>query len=277
MENKTLTIKEKLLKLTKELEVVAFEEAALEARLLLLYAMNMKNEELILSLNNAYDAKYDEKLDKALKRRLLHEPIQYILGSWEFMGLEFRVDKRVLIPRQDSETLVEHALELIKEKGYKSVLDMCTGSGCMGISLKKIADADVTLADISGDALDVAKENAALNGVNVKTVESDLFENIDGKFDLIVTNPPYLTHEDMNALQSEVEYEPKLALFGGDDGLEVYRRIAKEAVKYLNEGGAILLEVGIGQAEDVCDMFEERTYTVKDLNRIERVVVCLKG
>lgn len=159
-------------------------------------------------------------LGEMLARRLAGEPLQYILGEWELMGLPFRVDARALIPRQDTEMLVEAALGLIKERGYRTVLDLCCGTGCIGISLAALSGAAVTLADISADALALARENAEKNGVCARMTETNLFSNIKRSFDLIACNPPYLSDADMAALQREVRFEPALALYGGADGLD---------------------------------------------------------
>ena len=216
-----------------------------------------------------------EKIKEWVSRRCTREPLQYILGEWELMGLPFRVDARALIPRQDTETLVEAALGLIKERGYRTVLDLCCGTGCIGISLAALSGAAVTLADISADALALARENAEKNGVCARVTETDLFSNIKRSFDLIACNPPYLSDADMAALQREVRFEPALALYGGADGLDFYRRIRTEYAAHLNPGGALLLEVGFGQAAAVCALFGENAYALRDLCGVERVVaVC---
>ena len=188
------------------------------------------------------------------------------------MGLRFKTDARVLIPRQDTETLCEEAIKLIKSRGYKTCLDMCTGSGCIGISLAKIAGVEATLADISEAALELSRENAKANGVNIKTIKTDMFTGIVDKYDIIVCNPPYLTDDDMNSLQKELEFEPENALYGGPDGLDFYRRIANDYKAALNEEGALLLEVGIYQANDVAKMLGGARI-IKDILGIERTVI----
>ena len=230
---------------------------------------------LLSRQSDIFPGEYEKMLGEMLARRLAGEPLQYILGEWELMGLPFRVDARALIPRQDTETLVEAALGLIKERGYRTVLDLCCGTGCIGINLAALSGAAVTLADISVDALALARENAEKNGVCARVMETDLFSNITGSFDLIACNPPYLSDADMAALQREVRFEPALALYGGEDGLDFYRRIRTEYAAHLNQRGALLLEVGFGQAAAVCALFGENAYVLRDLCGVERVVaVC---
>ena len=213
-----------------------------------------------------------EELDRAVERRLKREPLQYVLGEWYFMGLPFRVSPAALIPRQDTETLCEEALRLIRERGYRTLLDICTGTGCIAISLKTLSGIETAASDISPEALALARENAAKNGAEISFFEADLFEGL-GKYDIVTANPPYIPAPEMAALQEEVRFEPALALEGGSDGLDCYRRIAEEAPAHINNGGALLMEVGCGQAEAVAAMFPERETTViKDLNGIDRVV-----
>lgn len=220
------------------------------------------------------------QLDSWLARRAKGEPLQYIEGVAWFMGLEFGVDARVLIPRQDTETLVECALELLEGMQNPAVMDMCTGSGAIGVSVKRLCPkAKVTLTDISSDALFVARTNAMKLGAQVEALQGDLYGAVPGRaFDMILCNPPYLTGQDMQQLQKEVTYEPALALFGGEDGLECYRRIADGLKDHLNPGGYVLLEVGMGQDQDVLKLVTDaidcaETQVVEDLNGIARVVI----
>ncbi|MBE5790849.1 MAG: peptide chain release factor N(5)-glutamine methyltransferase [Clostridiales bacterium] len=219
-----------------------------------------------------------EIMNVRLDRREKGEPLQYIENTAYFMDFEFYVDENVLIPRQDTETLVELALKKIGGIQKPDVLDMCTGSGAIAVSLSLYRkDACVTASDISFGAIEVAKKNAGRLNANVGFVLSDLFESIPEKrYDLITINPPYLTKEDMLTLQREVQAEPSIALFGGDDGLEVYRRIARDVYRYLKPGGYVLLEVGLGQEKDVLTLFtNECTWesgVQKDLCGVDRVV-----
>ena len=211
-----------------------------------------------------------ESIDGIAKRRAQGEPLQYILGKWEFMGLPFYTRPCALIPRQDTETLCEEALK-INGRG-KTLLDLCCGTGCIGVSLAKLGGFEVTFGDISRDCLALARENAALNGIPGKFLLTDMFSDISDSFDLICVNPPYIPTSELASLQAEVKREPVLALDGGADGLDFYRRIARDYAAHLNPGGHMLLEVGIGQAEGVGAMFR-RPRIVKDVCGVDRVVV----
>lgn len=210
-----------------------------------------------------------ESIDGIAKRRAQGEPLQYILGKWEFMGLPFYTRPCALIPRQDTETLCEEALK-INGRG-KTLLDLCCGTGCIGVSLAKLGGFEVTFADISPDCLALARENAALNGVAGSFVLTDMFGNISGSYDMICVNPPYIPTSELASLQAEVKREPVLALDGGADGLDFYRRIARDYATHLSPGGTLLMEVGAGQAEDVAAMFP-KAEIIKDICGIERVV-----
>lgn len=209
-----------------------------------------------------------ESIDGIVKRRAQGEPLQYILGKWEFMGLPFYTRHCALIPRQDTETLCEEALSI----GGKTLLDLCCGTGCIGVSLAKLGGFEVTFGDISPDCIALARENAALNGVSGSFVLTDMFGNISGSYDMICVNPPYIPTSELASLQAEVKREPVLALDGGADGLDFYRRISRDYAAHLNPGGHMLLEVGIGQAEGVGAMFR-RPRIVKDVCGVDRVVV----
>ena len=220
-----------------------------------------------------------ERLNAMLSRRAAGEPVQYILESADFMGLKYHVDKRVLIPRQDTETLVENALIALSGIPDPVVLDLCCGSGCIGLSLKSLCPrAQVVLTDVSKDALEVAKLNAERLSVDAEFHHGDLYRAVGrARFDLIASNPPYIPHIDLAGLQREVRHEPMLALDGGRDGLDFYRRIAEGAPKHLNPGGAIYLEAGIGQADAILGLLRDNidcadSGIIKDLNHIDRVV-----
>lgn len=215
-------------------------------------------------------------------------PVQYIIGHEKFCGLDFVVNEDVLIPRPETELLVETARELIvgtRVQGPGSlVLDLCTGSGCIAIALagaltKDAIDCKIVASDISDKALDIARSNAQRLGVSDKVdfLNSDLFTNINGKFDIIISNPPYIAKSEFDTLQKEVLREPRIALAGGHDGLDFYRRIIKDAPSHLNPGGHILFEVGFGQAGKVKSIIESGGFNVvavnKDFNGIDRVVI----
>jgi release factor glutamine methyltransferase len=210
-------------------------------------------------------------------RRAKREPLQYILGTQEFMGLEFEVAPGVLIPRYDTEVLVEAALKCAGDA--KKVLDIGLGSGCIAIALaKKLTEAEVWGVEQSRQALDLSRRNAERNGAAIKIAEGSLFAPVSGgQFDLIVSNPPYIPSADINTLQPEVrDYEPREALDGGEDGLDFYRQIVPLASDYLNPGGWLLVEIGIGQSASVRGMFAESGFSdlfvTKDAASIERVV-----
>lgn len=215
-------------------------------------------------------------LKNALERRIKGEPCAYITGETEFMSLPFKVNKNVLIPRQDTENLIEFLMEKIG-KGAK-ILDLCTGSGCIGISLKKyIENSIVTMVDISEGAISVAKENALLNNVEVNIIKDDVLNpsyNYE-KYDLIVSNPPYIEEDVVETLEKTVkDFEPRLALDGGKDGLVFYRKIARDFKKHLN--GRLAFEIGFNQGETVKEILEENGYenieVIKDYNGNNRIV-----
>ena len=210
-------------------------------------------------------------------RRQGREPLQYILGTQPFMGCSFYVDERVLIPRQDTETLCAQALQNAPEPG--AALDLCTGSGARAFVIKKAMPAlSVSASDISEDALTLARQNAALNGVSVDFRAGDLFAPFEGeRFSMIVSNPPYIPTGDLPALQEEVRREPALALDGGEDGLSFYRRIAREAPDHLTQDGVLLLEIGCDQAQAVCGLLREAGFAapqvVRDTAGRDRVII----
>ncbi len=214
-----------------------------------------------------------KKANEYADRLLDGEPLDYVLGNSEFCGIKLKVDKRVLIPRFETEVLAETAVKLLDGES-KSVLDLCTGSGCIAAYIARNSAAAVTASDLSDDALEVAREN--LKGLGVDIVKSDMFENIDGKFDLIVSNPPYVRSGDIAELSKQVTCQPHMALDGGDDGLKFYRIIAERAREHLNPNGAIAVEVGYDQAESVSALFAKlgKTSVIKDLDGKDRIVVC---
>lgn len=218
--------------------------------------------------------KYIDEVNKVIEQRISGRPLWYCIGDTDFYGYKINVDERVLIPRPETEILVEKALKYIKKD--TKVLDLCTGSGAIAIAINKESDAVVTAVDISEDALSLACENAKLNDANVNFVKSDMFENLSGqKFDVIVSNPPYIKRQDIGCLQKEVkDFEPTLALDGGEDGFDFYRIISKKAKDYLNENGVLLLECGIGQAQEIKEMLTgfSQIEIIKDYENIERIV-----
>ncbi|MBR6007241.1 MAG: peptide chain release factor N(5)-glutamine methyltransferase [Clostridia bacterium] len=249
-----MTLREILIRTAERLRPVSGDDANAEARELVSFALGRRigfsDKELTLGGDRA------EKLESCIERRLAHEPLQYIIGEWDLMGLTFSVTPDVLIPRQDTETLCEIAEKLIRERGYKRLLDLCTGSGCIGLAVGKRTGAAVTLADISAEALAVAKTNAAALGVPARLVQSDLFSAFGGEeFDIITVNPPYIPSAVIETLSPEVQREPRLALDGGADGLALYRRIREDFASHLAPGGTLLMEIGFDQGESVPALF----------------------
>lgn len=243
----------------------------------------IKRSEFYLKENDDLLAEDQQHFETALKERGTRVPLQYILGNQEFMGLSFQVNSSVLIPRQDTETLVELVLSsLTGEEGREyTVLDLGTGSGCIAVSIKKYHPAvRITASDVSKQALLVAKENARANGTEMSLIRSDLFDNINDRFDRIVSNPPYIPTADILSLEPEVaSFEPVTALDGHEDGLYYYRRIAENAAEHLTEDGMLFLEIGFDQGREVSDILREagfRNVTVrKDLTGNDRVVSAL--
>ena len=215
-----------------------------------------------------------KRIKEIVIKRLEGRPLWYIIGDTDFYNCKIKVDERALIPRPETEMLAELAVKSLEE-GDK-VLDLCTGSGCIAVSIAKNCRGkriSVTGADLSDAAVMLAGENARLNGVNVDFIQSDMFQSVRGRFNLIVCNPPYIKSGDIPALQKEVrEYEPRIALDGGADGLDFYRRIAKSIRSYIAREGVLLLECGEGQAEDILKLFEKRDYAmvIKDFNGTDR-------
>lgn len=244
-------------------------EAQAETDWILCKALDVRRSELN-QRKQLNQAQYKEAMD-ILAHRKTGEPLDYILGKSEFYGLSVSVTHDVLIPRMETEILADEAIRRIGD-GNIDVLDLCTGSGCVALAVAKNTQAHVTASDISDAALAVAKKN--LEGTDVQLVHSDLFAQIDGKFDMIVSNPPYIRKSEIANLSKEVQCQPALALDGGDDGLDVYRRIAQEYKSKLRAGGVLMLEIGYDQAQDIKDIFAGATVDiVKDLDGNDRVVI----
>lgn len=215
-----------------------------------------------------------DKINAIVSDRIKGRPLWYCVGDTDFYGYTLKVDERVLIPRPETELLVEKALEIVKNDSV--VLDLCTGSGAIAIAVNKEKGVKTLAVDKSIDALELAKENAKIVGADVEFIESDMFSALNGnKFDVIISNPPYIKREDLSSLQSEVkDFEPIMALDGGEDGLDFYKIIANNAKDYLNVGGVLLLECGIGQATDIAEMLKgfSSVEIIKDYENIDRIV-----
>ena len=258
-----------------------------EAELVLTDILNCSRLMLRLNGSMPLERSVSSALACVLKRRIKAEPLQYILGETEFMGLAFKVDSRVLIPRPETEIIVERALELSGNLRQARILDMGTGSGCIAVSLAKLLPAAfLTGTDISAPALEVAQYNARFHKAEerIRFIESDLFaaKELQGSaFDLIVSNPPYIRSKEIDRLQPEIQYEPRLALDGGVDGLEYFRRIIREAPSYLKPQGLLVLEMGLGQRKHIEGMLRQSkayktTEVIRDYNGIARVIVARK-
>ena len=236
--------------------------------------LGVSKTELVLTRD--ISNKVAKKINQIAKVRLKGVPVEKIFKKAYFYGLRFKVSDAVLSPRQDSEILVDEAIAVISQNGYKTMLDLCTGSGCLAVSVKKNCRVEVTASDISKKAVKVAKQNARLNGAEIKLICSNMFEKITGKFDVIISNPPYIETGEIASLQREVrEHDPHLALDGGTDGLDFYRIIANNLTKHLNAGGMLILEIGETQKEQVKEIFKafEFIKCVKDYGELDRVMI----
>ena len=267
-----------------ELNTKKIDESNLKVRLLLSHILGEKKEYLIIHSEDEVNKIYVDSFIKGIDYLKKSMPIQYITNSVEFMGLDFYVDKNVLIPRPDTEILVEEVIDLVKQikeslKRKIRILDLCTGSGAIAISLTRLLKDNViiTCSDISLKALEVVKINAEKNDVNIKILNSNMFNNIEEKYDIIVSNPPYIESNVLDTLSNEVKNEPIIALDGGIDGLDYYRIIAINAKKYLYSNGYIALEIGYNQKDKVINLLKEHNYkniySKKDLGGNDRIVV----
>ena len=263
-------------------------DADIDARLLLQDAAGCSGAELVLREKDPVPGPVWEKYQRAVRMRCCRMPLQQITQRADFMGIPLKVSDQVLIPRQDTETLAEEAIRRIQaaKDGKDSaiagtrirVLDLCTGSGCLIISLCRFCPGiEAVACDISESALDIARQNAENSGADVTFLQGDLFEGVEGKFDFILSNPPYIRTEDIRSLMEEVrDHEPRIALDGGTDGLRYYRRIAQQAPRYLKSGGNLLLEIGADEGEDVCAILSHFGFcgisVIRDLAGLDRVV-----
>ena len=262
------------------------EDAIIKADILIQFVLNMDKMQLIINQENEVSKENENMYLTYIEQVISGKPVQYITNEQEFMNLKFYVDENVLIPQPDTEILVEEAIKTIDEirpeKNIK-VLDLCTGSGAIAIAIKKYAEdtkkqIEVYASDISEEAIKIAEKNAKRNDIHINFILSDMFQKMQEKdFDIILSNPPYIETQTISSLSKEVQYEPHMALDGGEDGLEFYRVIAKNAHEYLNKNGSILLEIGYNQKKKVMQIFEEaKKYSnircIKDLSDNDRVI-----
>lgn len=255
-----------------------FETYSLDVEVLLMNVTSFSKTELYLNTDYTLKDEELENFEKFFNRRLKNEPIAYIIGKCEFMGMEFLLNSHTLIPRPDTEILVEKAIEIINKNNFKNGIDIGTGSGAIAISLAKYCDINIDAVDINEKALEICEKNAHLNNIkNIKFIQSDIFLNINNKYDIIVSNPPYIKTKEIDKLEKNVkDYEPLLALDGGEDGLIFYEKIIKQAERYLNKDGYLMFEIGHDQAKDVKKLMENNNFynitVLKDLSGLDRVV-----
>ena len=273
------TVGEALRWAAERLAAAGVPEPRLDAEYLLAEALGVKRLPMLADKGRALTDREAAAFEQALSRRAAREPLQYILGSQSFMGFPFRTDPRALIPRNDTEALCEEALRHLRP-GDRA-LDLCTGSGALAVSLKKLCPgARVVASDLSADALALARENADALGAEVEFRQGDLFAPVAGeRFQLVVSNPPYVPETLRGRLQAEVEREPALALFAGPDGLRFYRRIAREAPGHLAPRGRLILEIGDGQGDAVSALLEkefEEIRVLNDLSGLPRVISAVR-
>lgn len=261
----------------KMLAQAGIDEAELDARYILEYITGLNSAQYFIHSEDIIEKDKAEEFFRLIERRSKRIPLSYVIGTRDFFGLTFKVDENVLIPEQETELLVE---EVIKHSEGKSVLDMCTGSGCIAISIALFGKpSKVAASDISEKALKVARENAkSLKAGEISFIQGDMFENVTDKFDIIVSNPPYIETGEIDELMPEVrDYIPRLALDGDIDGLKFYRIISKEAVKKLNKNGRIFYEIGYNQSRAVASILLENGFTdvkiMKDYSGLDRIVM----
>lgn len=276
-----MTVAKAVNNIKEKLSAAGIDTASLDAQLIAGKALNMTRVQILTYPDKILTEEEKCKINEMFLKRINRMPMQYILGECEFMGLNFKVNSNTLIPRGDTEILVEKAIELINENNYKYVLDIGTGSGAIAVSIAKYTGAKVTAVDISNEAIMVAKENATNNEVNIEFINSDLFEDVTGSYDLIVSNPPYIEKDVIKTLEPDVkDYEPVIALDGGCDGLDFYKSITKDCCKYLNENGSIIFEIGYNQGEVVSSLLSAYNFgkisVKKDLAGLDRVVIGYK-
>lgn len=277
-----MTIMEAIKKGMIELKNSNIESPKLKSRLLMQFTLNKPRQYVIVNDMEELNENQRKKYFDAILKMKKGIPLEHITHQKEFMKLNFFVDENVLIPRQDTEILVEEVIKIAQKINAKKILDLCTGSGAIAVSLAKyLPETEITAIDISNEALKIAKKNAINNQVEnqITFISSDMFTNLnDEKFDIIVSNPPYIKRNVIDTLDEEVKKEPHIALDGGEDGLYFYKKIIKESYQYLKYGGYLCLEIGFDQKIDVIELIEneekfENTYSKKDLYDNDRIVI----
>ena len=257
-------------------------EAQLDAEVLLCGVLKIKRNNLVTLRQETINQEQYQQYQNFLKRRIKGEPVDYILGNSEFMGLPFKVNSNVLIPRPETELIVEQANKFIKENKSKTILDLCTGSGAIAVSVAYYNDVTVVASDISEKALQVAKDNAITNKVSnkIEFIKSNMFDNIiDKKFDIIISNPPYVTEKEYKGLEKEIFFEPETAFLAGEDGLDFYRIIANKVSQHLNPKGILLLELNANISLQIAELFSAFLFVkiIKDYSNLDRILIAQNG
>lgn len=277
-----MTIMDAIKKGMIELKNSNIESPKLKSRLLMQYVLNQTRQYIIVNDLNQISKEDEERYFVGISKLRAGVPLEHITHQREFMKLNFYINENVLIPRQDTEILVEEVINIAKRIKNPKILDLCTGSGAIAVSLAKyLIESEITATDISNKALEIAKKNAKINEVEnrITFISSDLFTNIpEEKYDIIVSNPPYIKRNVIETLDEQVRKEPYMALDGGLDGLDFYRRIIKNSYEYLKYHGFLCLEIGFDQKIDVIELIEneekfENTYSKKDLFDNDRIIV----
>lgn len=280
-----MNVKETVQRAAEELKEAGIEEYRLEAELFMAEVLHTDRLGILTDGSREVSAEERAAFDKMICRRKKHEPFAYIVGRREFMGLNFSVKEGILIPRPDTEILVESVIEASKQHGFKTSAEVGVGSGCISVSLAAYTDMMCFGTDISPTAVETAEKNSAENSTADKTrfFLGDIFSGLpEMTFDVIVSNPPYIREKDMDTLMTDVkDYEPTTALYGGVDGLDFYRRITAEGKPLLNRGGYIFYEIGYDEAAEVSDILAQNGFVdirvIKDLSGLDRVVSARKG
>ncbi len=247
----------------------------------LTYILNKSKSYILMNQNYELNSEQSQRLNDIINKRKTSYPLQYAIGEWEFYNLRLKVDERALIPRFETEIIVDYLIKSSIKK--ESILDIGTGTGSIALSLaKNIEGSFVIGSDIEQKALSLARENKELTGIkNVDFIKSDLFKNIEGKFDLIISNPPYINKKDYEALDKELYFEPKSALYGGEDGLDFYKDIIKNSSNYLNDSGHLVFEIGYDQKEVLNKLLIDQGFVnienIKDFNDFDRFIIAQKG
>lgn len=276
---KIVELEEKGLKILKENNI---EDSSLKIKILLSNLLRKTKEYIMIHNDDEVSFNIEKEFFEKIERINENEPIQYVINSQEFMGFMFYVDENVLIPQPDTEILVEEVISIVKNQfpDRVEILDLCTGSGAIGISIAKLLkNSSITVSDIDEKCLQIAKKNAIINDVKIDIIQSDIFKNFSNtnKFDIIVSNPPYIREDIIKTLPKEVQKEPYKALNGGKDGLYFYREIVNNVQNFLNPKGYLALEIGYDQKEDVKRILEKNKfkniYSKKDLSGNDRIVI----